>query len=41
MMTEATEAVGLAFDQAAVRVVRADPADRIHGDVRSVSGPAG
>ena len=41
MMTEATGAVGLAFDQAAVRVVRADPADRIHGDVRSVSGPAG
>jgi hypothetical protein len=41
MAREATAAVGLGFSKAAIDDVRPNPSDRIHGDTRSVPGPAG
>ncbi|WP_216870594.1 DUF2235 domain-containing protein [Modestobacter excelsi] len=41
MAQEATAAVGLGFSKVGIDDVRPNPSDRIHGDARSVPGPAG
>jgi Uncharacterized alpha/beta hydrolase domain (DUF2235) len=41
MAEEATAAVGLGLSESALDDVRPNPSDRIHGDARSVPGPAG